>query len=53
MLPDGLQSALLLCLIQFVYLGRHDNVRMVVGLEPCFKVEVLIHPSTASVQDQK
>ena len=53
MLPDGLQSALLLCLIQFVDLGRHDDVGMVIGLEPRFEVEVLVHPSTARVQDQK
>ena len=53
MLPDGFQAALLLCLIQFVDLGRHYNVRMVIGLEPCFEVEVFLHPAAAGVHDQK
>ena len=53
MLPDGFQSALLLCLIQFVDLGRHHNVRMVIGLEPFFEVEVFLHPAAAGVHDQK
>ena len=35
-LPNGFESALLLCLIQFVDLGCHDQIGKVVGFEPIF-----------------
>ncbi len=52
-LPDGFQASSLLCLIQFVDLGCDDHIWMVIGLEPRFQIEVLIHPATARVQDQE
>jgi hypothetical protein len=53
MMPDGFQSAQLLSLVQFVNLGCNDDVRVTVGLEPHFEIEVLIHPAAAGIQDQE